>query len=83
MGMIKDEIKIMTHRPDYTAEIPPTDRYRWLKSGELVQEGDTIVFFDVMRPSGCPFISNREIVDERSIGRDVRECYLFAFERPL
>jgi len=26
---------------------------------------------------------NREIVDERSIGRDARECYLFAFERLL
>jgi len=46
----------MTHRPDYTAEIPPTDGYRWLKSGELVQEGDTIVFFDVIRSSGCVYI---------------------------
>jgi len=36
MGMIKDKIKIMTHRPDYTAKIPPMGGYRWLKAGEVV-----------------------------------------------
>jgi len=26
----------MTHRPDYTAKIPPMGGYRWLKAGEVV-----------------------------------------------